>query len=233
MSRRWLGPAHEAPLFHDRREAGQRLGRALERYRGQGVLVLAVPRGGVPVAAEVARHLGADLDVVVARKLGAPTSGELAIGAVTASGGRFLNAELVRELGVPDDYLRAITAAEMAEAERRERRFRGISGPPAVRDRIVILVDDGLATGATVRAAARAVREQGPRRLVVAVPVGSRQACQAMRGEADEVVCLHEPDPFFAVGLFYERFEPTADEDVQALLEEARAARPRADPQAP
>ncbi len=213
----------DQPLFRDRREAGSRLADALEAYRGQDVLVLGIPRGGVPVAAEVALHVGGELDVVVARKLGAPFSAELAIGAVTANGGRFLNEDLIRELGIPEAYLGGVTAREMAEAHRREQRFRGRRPVARVTGRIVIVVDDGLATGATMRAAVRSVRAQRPAKLVVAVPVGSQQACAALRAEADDVVCLFEPEAFFAVGAFYEHFEPTEDAEVQELLQEACA----------
>jgi putative phosphoribosyl transferase len=212
-------------LFLDRIDAGMRLAESLEGYCGKKALVLGIPRGGVPVAAEVARRLEADLDVVVARKLGAPMSRELAIGAVTANGGRFLNESIIRDLGVAPGYLEKVTAEERAEAHRREARFRGTRPPEPVRDRIVILVDDGLATGATMRAAVRAVRQGQPARLVVAVPVGAVEACAALREEADEVVCLYEPEPFFAVGLYYDRFEPTEDATVQAILEEWHGAR--------
>jgi putative phosphoribosyl transferase len=212
-------------FFQNRADAGTRLAMHLARYQGQDVLVLGIPRGGVPVAAEVARRLDADLDVIVARKLGAPIEPELAIGAVTANGGRFLNTELIRELGVPDTFLDAVIAEEMAEAQRREVRFRGPHGMGRVTDRTVIIVDDGLATGATMRAAVRAVRSQQPARLVVAVPVGSREACAALREEADEVVCLYEPDPFWAVGMYYTHFEPTEDAEVERLLQASYALR--------
>ncbi len=212
-------------LFYDRREAGARLAEALGEYRGKDVVVLGIPRGGVPVAAEVARRLDAELDIVVARKLGAPISRELAIGAVTANGGRFLNEALIRELEVSDAYLERVVTEEMAEARRREVRFRGPHPTGRLAKRIVIVVDDGLATGATMRAAVRAVRKQEPARLVVAVPVGSREACAALREETDEVVCLYQPVPFFAVGAFYEHFEPTEDAQVQEILEQWHAAR--------
>jgi predicted phosphoribosyltransferase len=212
-------------LFRDRVDAGRRLAEHLDEYRGQDALVLGIPRGGVPVAAEVARLLPAELDVVVARKLGAPSSAELAIGAVTANGGRFLNEPLIRELGVPAGYLERAIEEQMAEARRREQRFRGDRPKPRMAGRTVIVVDDGLATGATMRAAVRSVRQQQPRRLVVAVPVGSREACAALREEADEVVGLYAPEPFWAVGLYYERFAPTEDAEVEELLRGAHARR--------
>ena len=210
--------------FRDRRDAGDALARRLEGYRGASPLVLGLPRGGVPVAAQVARALAADLDVVVARKLGSPISAELAIGAVTADGGRFLNADVIRHLNVSDAYIAAVTAVQQAEASRREARFRGSRPAPRITGRTVILVDDGLATGATMRAAVQAVRRQSPQRIVVAVPVGSPTACMALRAEADDVVCLHEPIDFGAVGSYYEHFEQTQDEEVLQLLEESAGA---------
>src|SRR5579885_2028258 len=201
-------------LFRDRVDAGVQLAAALERYHGQDVLVLGIPRGGVVVAAEVARRLGAALDVIVARKLGAPISRELAIGAVTADGERYLNEDILRELGVTERYLQRVTEEEQAEARRREERFRAGRPPARVAGRTVILVDDGLATGATMRAAVRSVRRHGPARLVVAVPVGARETCEELRAEADEVVCLYQPEPFWAVGAHYQHFEPVDDATV-------------------
>jgi putative phosphoribosyl transferase len=213
--------------FFDRIDAGARLAERLGKYHGKDVLVLGIPRGGVPVAAEVARRLGADLDVVVARKLGAPGYGELAIGAVTANGGRFLNEDIIRELRVPDDYLKAVVEREMSEARRREERFRAGRPVARMKDRTVIVVDDGLATGATMRAAVRSVRCQQPREVIVAVPVGSPEACDALRQEADEVVCLYAPAFFTAVGLHYEHFEPMDDVRVREILKEAFASASR------
>lgn len=212
-------------LYRDRVEAGRQLAGHLSRYAGQNVLVLGIPRGGVPVAAEVARALGADLDVIVARKLGAPGQPELAIGAVTSNGGRFLNEDAIAQLGVSESYIKKVTEAEMQEAHDREQRFR--KGRPAadIKGRIVIIVDDGLATGATMRAAVRSVRAAGPSKIIVAVPVGSREACAALRTEADEVVCPYQPELFWAVGLYYENFEQTRDEDVIGILEELRSRR--------
>jgi putative phosphoribosyl transferase len=200
---------------------------ALGRYRGKDTLVLGIPRGGVPVAAEVARRLDADLDVVVARKLGSPISPELAIGAVTANGGRYLNEEIIRHLGVSEAYLVQVTEEQTREARRREARFRGPHAKAPIEGRVVIVVDDGLATGATMRAAVRAVRIGQPARLVVAVPVGPIDTCAALRQESDEVVCLYELEPFWAVGLYYEHFEPVEDAEVQKILQGWHAARPR------
>ncbi len=213
--------------YRDRADAGRTLGtRLAQQYKDQNALVLGIPRGGVPVALEVAKALDAELDVIVARKLGAPGQPELAIGAVTANGGQFLNDEVIEGIGVSDEYLQQVTAAEMAEAHRREERFR--SGQPVARihGRIVIVADDGLATGATMRASIRSVRKRQPARLVVAVPVGSQEACAALGQEADEVVCLYQPKVFWAVGLYYENFEPTLDAEVADILQEYRKQAP-------
>jgi putative phosphoribosyl transferase len=212
--------SHRRIFYADRREAGRVLAQALQGYRGHDVLVLGIPRGGVPVADEVARGLDADLDVLVARKLGAPDQPELAIGAVTADGGEFLNEEIAQYLGVTDDYLRRVREEQISEARRREVRFRGNRPREPVRGRIVLLVDDGLATGATMRAAVRSVRKERPARLIVAVPVGSREACESLRDEVDEIVCPNVPKAFGAVGYFYRDFSPTEDAEVQAIMEE-------------
>jgi putative phosphoribosyl transferase len=212
-------------LFRDRVEAGARLAARLDAYRGQDVLVLGIPRGGVAVAAEIARHLGAELDIIVARKLGAPYQPELAIGAVTADGGCYLNQEVMQEAGVTADFLQMVTAQEMAVARRREEHLRGKRNPPTVQGRIVIVVDDGLATGATVRAAVRSLRKRQPARLIVAVPVGPRETCAALRTEADELIALYEPEPFFAVGLHYRDFTPTGENEIEQLLLENQQSR--------
>lgn len=214
-----------APGFRDRGDAGRFLARHLAAYRTTDTLVLGIPRGGVPVAAAVARALGADLDVLVARKLGAPDSPELAIGAVTANGGRYLNEDMIRDLGVSQEYVESVTAEETEEARRREERFRGDSPKAEFKGRVVILVDDGLATGATMRAAVRSVRRQGPAQVVVAVPVGSIEACGALRKEADEVVCPRTPVDFMAVGIYYADFTQTPDSEVRRLLHDHQASR--------
>jgi predicted phosphoribosyltransferase len=208
--------------YADRTEAGALLGRVLERYRGTRPLVLGIPRGGVPVAAEVARRREGELDMVVARKLGAPGHEELAIGAVTADGDRFLNQDVIRALGVTDEYVRRVTEEQMRDARSREERLRGSVAAVPVEGRTVILVDDGLATGATMRAAARAVRARRPARLVIAVPVGSADTCATIAEEADEVVCPSRPEPFLAIGLHYEDFGQVPDAQVVELLRRAR-----------
>jgi putative phosphoribosyl transferase len=219
------GSRRDSPFFRDRIDAGQRLARQLEAYRGKDALVIGIPRGGVPVAAEVARLLDADLDIVVARKLGAPGFPELAIGAVTANGGQFLNDNVISELGVSPEYLGKAIEAQTAEARQREERFRGGRPAPRFAGRTVIIVDDGLATGATMRASVRSVRARGPARLVVAVPVGAPESCDALRSEADEVVCSYQPEEFWAVGYYYQHFDPVEDDEVNAILGEACATR--------
>ncbi|HEV2148990.1 MAG TPA: phosphoribosyltransferase [Longimicrobiaceae bacterium] len=214
--------------YRDRTEAGRELADRLGEYAGRpDVVVLALPRGGVPVAYEVARALGAPLDVFLVRKLGVPGHEELAMGAIASGGVRVLNADVVNALRVPPAAVDAVAAREMGELERRERAYRDDRPPPAVRGRTVLLVDDGLATGSTMRAAAEALRGLGPARLVVAVPVGAAETCDAFAREVDEVVCARTPEPFYAVGLWYEDFSQTTDDEVRDLL--ARAAEARAD----
>ena len=204
--------------FRDRRDAGRRLAAALAAgSEGPEPLVLALPRGGVPVAFEVARELGAPLDVFVVRKLGAPGREELALGAI-APGVRYLNEDLMRHLGVDGHELEAVVERERRELERRERLDRGDRPTPEVRGRHVVLVDDGLATGATMRAAVEAVRRLAPGRVTVAVPVGAPEACAALEAVADRVVCLLVPPDLRAVGLWYEDFGQTGDDEVRALL---------------
>ena len=213
------------PYFRDRVDAGARLADRLAGMVGDSPVVVAIPRGGVVVGAEVARGLEAELDVVVARKLGAPHHPELGIGAVSADNVRFLNLPLLRQLQITEEYLARVTRTESAEARRREAQFRHGLAPIEVTRATLVLVDDGLATGATMRAAARSLRARGPRRLVVAVPVGSQQACVELRQDADEIVCLAVPEPFHAVGQYYVDFGQVEDREVLRLLEENRHAR--------
>jgi predicted phosphoribosyltransferase len=206
-------------FFRDRREAGRLLAPKLSHYADRDdVLVLALPRGGVPVAYEVAMALRVPLDVFVVRKLGVPGHQELAMGAVATGGVRVLNDELVKGLGIPDRVIEAITESERNELERRERLYRDDRPRPDVRGRTVILVDDGLATGATMQAAIAALRQLKPARVVVAVPTASPDTCEEMRAQVDDVICAITPEPFYAVGRWYHDFSQTTDEEVRQLL---------------
>jgi putative phosphoribosyl transferase len=210
--------------FRDRREAGRLLAEELAGHSGRDdVIVLALPRGGVPVAYEVARALGAPLDVFLVRKLGVPGHEELALGAIASGGVRLLNENVVRGLRIPPEVIDRVEAAERAELERREREYRGDRPAPDVRGRTVILIDDGLATGASMRAAVAALRQGRPARIVVAVPIAAASTCEDLRDEVDQVVCARTPEPFLAVGLWYEDFSQTTDDEVRDLLR--RAAR--------
>jgi predicted phosphoribosyltransferase len=213
-------------LYPDRREAGRFLARQLMEYAGRpDVVVLGLPRGGVPVAYEVARALGAPLDVFLVRKLGLPGHEELAMGAIASGGVRVLNEDVVRALGISEDVVATVVAEELQELKRRERAYRGDRPAPDVRGKTVVLVDDGLATGSTMRAAVAALRRQGPARIVVAVPVGAPETCAEFQEEADEAVCAQTPDPFYAVGLWYRDFSQTTDDEVRELLEQAAEER--------
>jgi putative phosphoribosyl transferase len=210
-------------LFRDRADAGRHLLSKLGAYRDRpDVLVLGLPRGGIPVGYEVARGLGVPLDVFVVRKLGVPGQEELAMGAIATGGVRVVNRDVVDALRIPPDVLDRAAAAELRELERREQSYRGERPQPRVEGRTVILVDDGLATGSTMRAAVAALRQQGPARLVVAVPVAAPPTCAELRREVEEVVCFATPEPFMAVGRFYDDFSQTTDEEVTALLASAR-----------
>jgi putative phosphoribosyl transferase len=211
-------------LFRDRTDAGLQLLSRLRAYEGRpDLLVLGLPRGGIPVAYEVARGLGAPLDVFVVRKLGVPGQEELAMGAIATGGVRVVNPEVVRALSISADTLDRAAAQESRELERREASYRGDRPQPRIEGRTVILVDDGLATGSTMRAAVAALRQQRPGRLVVAVPVAARGTCEELRREVDEVICHATPEPFMAVGRFYDDFSQTTDEEVRELLAAARA----------
>jgi predicted phosphoribosyltransferase len=211
--------------FADRRDAGVELAKQLQRYaRRADVMVLGLPRGGVPVAYEVARALEVPLDIFIVRKLGLPSQRELAMGALASGGIRVLNDDVVRWSGVSRKAIEDVTRQERVELERREREYRGQRPPLDLANRVVILVDDGLATGSTMKAAVEAVRQQRPAEVVVAVPVGARDSCAEFERIADAVVCARMPEPFSAVGLWYRDFSETSDEEVRQLLRAHEAA---------
>jgi predicted phosphoribosyltransferase len=210
------------PEFRDRAEAGQRLAETLTTYADDpDVLVLGLPRGGVVVACEVAKALQAPLDVYLVRKLGVPGHEELAMGAIASGGVRVLNSSVVRTTGIDDEQIEQVAAREQRELERRQQAYRGDQAPPDLEGKTVILVDDGLATGATMRAAVQAVRSQEPERLVVAVPTAPPETCAEFEEQADEFVCLVTPRPFFGVGGSYDDFRQTTDDEVRLLLRQA------------
>lgn len=207
-------------IYRDRSDAGRELAKKLADYRDRDdVMVLALPRGGVPVAYEVARALRTPLDVFVVRKLGTPGQPELAMGAIAPGGVRILNNDVVEALGIPESMIEEVTRIEAEELQRRERQYRGARPPLDVRGKTVILADDGLATGSTMRAAAAALRQAGAQKIVVAVPVAPASSCESLRSEVDELVCGATPEPFWAVGQWYRDFEQTSDEEVRELLE--------------
>jgi putative phosphoribosyl transferase len=210
--------------FPNRTEAGRQLAEKLIKYAGRAdVIVLGLPRGGVPVAFEVAQRLGVPLDVFLVRKLGVPGFEELAVGAIASGGVRVLNEDVMRAIPNVDEVIESVTARETAELERREQTYRDGRPAPELRDRVVILVDDGLATGATMRAAVKALRQRCVAKIVVAVPVGPPDTCREFEDEADETICASAPEFFQAVGQYYEDFSQTSDEEVRELL--ARAAK--------
>ena len=210
--------------FHDRTEAGRLLAEKLAAYANRAdVIVLGLPRGGVPVAYEVARALNAPLDVFLVRKLGVPGHEEFAMGAIATGGVRVLNDQTVRALRISDHVIEAVAAKEQQELARRARLYRGDRPPPDLRGKTVILVDDGLATGATMLAAVKALRQQQAGHIVVAVPIASPETCEQLRGEVDDIICAVTPEPFYAVGCWYEDFSQATDEEVRDLL--ARSAR--------
>ena len=214
-------------LFHDRTEAGKLLAQQLTAYANQNdVLVLALPRGGVPVAFEVANALHAPLDVIVVRKLGVPGQEELAMGAIATGGVRILNLDVVQFLDIPDELINTIAAREQAELERRERLYRGDRPAYDVHGRTVILVDDGIATGATMHAAVAALKQRQPTRIIIAVPTAAPLTCAEFEAEVDELVCVIRPEPFIAVGYWYRQFAQTSDEEVRSLLERANQVLP-------
>jgi putative phosphoribosyl transferase len=209
-------------VFQDRRDAGRQLAARLQGYASDpNVLVLGLPRGGVPVGFEVARGLQAPLDVFLVRKIGVPGQEELAMGAVATGGVRVLNQGIVQALDIPAEALDLMTERARNELARREHLYRGERGAPDMRGRTVIVVDDGLATGSSMRAAVAALRQQQPARIVVAVPVAAASTCDDLRDQVDQVVCLLTPDPFHAVGLWYQDFSQTTDEEIRDLLDQA------------
>jgi putative phosphoribosyl transferase len=218
-------------MFADRRAAGRQLAARLHRLRQDEPLVLAMPRGGVPVGFEVAQELKAPLDVLLVRKIGVPWQPELALGAVVdgADPQVLINEGLANELAVESSYITSETARQLSEIERRRRVYLGGKPPPALAGRTIIIVDDGIATGSTVRAALRAVRKAGARRIVLAVPVAPEDTIEQLRAEVDDIVCLSSPRPFIAVGAHYAEFPQLADADVVALLEERHRAMRRPD----
>jgi len=208
--------------FRDRTEAGRLLAKHLTPYAHRAdLLVLALPRGGVPVAFEVAQALHVPLDVLLVRKLGVPGHEELAMGAVASGGSLVLNRDVVDILGIPDDIIEQVTAHEQLVLEQREQLYRGERPAPCLREQIIILVDDGMATGATMHAAVAVVRQQQPAKIIVAIPTAAPPTCEEFTAEGIEVVTLITPEPFFAVGFWYKHFSPTTDEEVCALLRRA------------
>ena len=217
-----MRPTELQARFSDRAEAGRELAAALSQYaRREDVVVLALPRGGVPVAFEVARELEVPLDVFVVRKLGLPEQPELAMGAIASGGVRVLSDEVVAAAAVPPETIEEVAAREHEELARRESVYRGGRSALRVEGKTVILVDDGLATGSSMRAAVRALREQRPAQIVVAVPIAPPATCEELRGEADQVVCAYTPEPFVAIGAWYEHFPQVSDGEIRDLLAQA------------
>jgi putative phosphoribosyl transferase len=212
----------EMTPFKDRRDAGRKLAQKLSVYASQpNMLILALPRGGVPVAYEVALALNVSLDIFLVRKLGLPGREELAIGAIASGGVRILNTDIIRMLSVPEEVINFVARKELQELQRRERLYRGNRPSPQVRDRTVILIDDGLATGASMRAAVAGLRAQHPSRIIIAVPAAAAQTSDALRSEVDDVICAITPEPFYGVSRWYEDFSQVTDEEVRTLLENA------------
>lgn len=213
--------------FRDRREAGQQLALKLKAYAGNpNVVVLALPRGGVPIAYEVAQLLHLPLDVFLVRKLGVPGQDELAMGAIASGGIRVLNDDVVRYLDIATDTIARVAQREQAELERREQLYRGARPRPPLKGKTILLIDDGLATGATMKAAVAALRQQHPAQIIVAAPVAARTTCEAFEAMADDIVCIcnRTYEPFHAVGLWYDDFRQTTDDEVRDFLERANAS---------
>jgi putative phosphoribosyl transferase len=215
--------------FRDRREAGRRLAQSLAPYANRDdVVILALPRGGVPVAFEVARALGAPLDVFPVRKLGAPGHPEFAIGAIAAGGVRILTKDAIEELGISPAVVEQVAERERLELERRDKVYHGDRPKPPLKGKTVLVMDDGLATGSTMEAAVSALRQYQPAKIIVAAPVGASETCRRMRAVADDVVCLETPEPFNAVGSWYQVFDQTTDAEVIELLQAASSNHPAA-----
>ncbi|HWQ49892.1 MAG TPA: phosphoribosyltransferase [Methanosarcina sp.] len=211
-------------LFKDRVDAGKKLAKELSKYANRSdVLILALPRGGVPVAFEVAKELNVKMDVFIVRKLGVPGNEELAMGAISSDNIRVLNEDVVRSFQIPERVINMVVENELKELERRERAYRGDRPKPEISGSTVILIDDGLATGATMRAATSALKTKNPAKIVVAVPTGAPDTCELFAREVDEVICIATPEPFYGVGAWYGNFSQTTDEEVCELLEKARA----------
>ena len=209
-------------LFRDRRDAGRKLAHELSAYANRSdVIVLALPRGGVPVAYEVAQALHVPMDVFIVRKMGLPGHEELAFGAIASGGVLVLNEDVVQGFNVPSEVIDAVAQRELRELQRRERAYRGDRPAPHIQANTVILIDDGLATGASMRAAVRGLRAQNPARIIVAVPTAAMQTCEALEPEVDDILCATTPEPFYGVGRWYDDFSQTTDEEVHALLEDA------------
>ena len=212
----------EMALFKDRVDAGRKLAEELSEYSGRrDVILLALPRGGVPVAFEIARKLGLELDIFIVRKLGVPGNEELAMGAIATGGIRVLNSNLVRSLQIPPSIIDSVEVSQREELERREKLYRKGRDALEISGKTAILVDDGLATGATMKAAVRALRTQNPKEIIVAVPTASKEACEAFAADVDKTVCLTTPEPFYGVGAWYEDFTQTSDREVCDLLKKA------------
>jgi putative phosphoribosyl transferase len=211
-------------FFNDRVDAGRKLAKKLSKYANRSdVLILALPRGGVPVAFEVAKELNVKMDVFIVRKLGVPGNEELAMGAIASDNIRVLNEDVIRSFQIPERVIDKVAENELRELERREHAYRGDRPKPEIKGMTVILIDDGLATGATMRAAAAALKTKNPAKIVVAVPTAARDTCEFFGREVDEVICVATPEPFYGVGAWYEDFSQTTDKEVCELLDKARA----------
>ena len=217
---RFQSEATTKALFRDRRDAGKKLAQKLTGYAGRkDVVILALPRGGVPVAYEVSQALQVPMDVFIVRKLGWPGHEEMAIGAIASGGVKVLNEDIVRYLKLPKDLIHAVAQRELRELERRERAYRGNHPSLELKDRTVIIVDDGLATGASMRAALLGVRAHAPAQVIVAVPTAALETCEALKPEVDQMICATTPEPFYGVSRWYQDFSQTTDEEVRILLE--------------